>query len=62
MTVQDSPQAKQKALAQRLGRLLTGRSIAKILRADDQELVVELDDGSRLFARATKKGLDISVT
>jgi hypothetical protein len=48
-------------LAKRLEALVKGRVIERVLRADGQEVVVELTDGVRLLVRA-KEGLDISVT
>jgi hypothetical protein len=38
-----------------------GRTVARILKADDRELVVEFADGTRLFATADAR-LDVSVT
>jgi hypothetical protein len=35
--------------------------VARVLRADDRELVIEFADGTRLFVNA-KQQLDISVT
>jgi hypothetical protein len=52
---------RQDDLARRLSALIDGRTVAKILRADDRELVVEFTDGTRLFATADER-LDISVT
>jgi hypothetical protein len=48
-------------LARRLGALVEGLSIARILKADDHEIVVELSDGTRMLVR-TDGRLDISVT
>lgn len=48
-------------LARRLESLTVGLTIARVLKADDQELVVEFEDGTRLFVRA-EQALDISVT
>ncbi|MES1198753.1 MAG: hypothetical protein ABUS48_02090 [Pseudomonadota bacterium] len=63
MTVQDQKRpAKGEDLAKRLSKLVAGRSIARVLRADAQEMALELDDGSRIFARVTAEGMDISVT
>lgn len=47
--------------ARRVGALLEGLSIAQVLKADEQEMVIELSDGTRLFVRAEGR-LDISVT
>ena len=47
--------------ARRIGALIEGLSIARVLKADNHEIVVELSDGTRLFAR-TEGRLDISVT
>ena len=52
---------RQDDLARRLGALLEGRKVARILRLDDRELIVEFDDGTRLFANADAH-LDVSVT
>lgn len=49
-------------LAKRLSALVGGRTIARVLRADAQELALQLDDGSRVFVRVVVDGLDISVT
>ena len=48
-------------LARRIGALVEGLTIARILQADDREIVVELSDGTRLLVR-TDGRLDISVT
>ena len=48
-------------LARRLGGLTVGLTVAKVLRADDRELVVEFEDGTRLFVNGEQR-LDISVT
>ena len=47
--------------AAKLNRLLKGQVIKKVLRAEVEELVIELTDGARLLVRG-KGGLDISVT
>ena len=52
---------RQDDLARRLSALLAGLSVARVLRADDRELVIEFDDGTRLLVRAGEH-LDISVT
>ena len=63
MSVQDPKvAARRDDLAKRMAKLLAGRSIVAVLRADKAEMVLELDDGTRVFARSTPAGLDISVT
>lgn len=55
--------AKTKAadLARRLASLTAGLTVARVLKADDRELVIEFEDGTRLLVRAERR-LDISVT
>ncbi len=48
-------------LARRLGLLVEGLSIVRVLKADGREVVFELSDGTRLFARSDGR-LDVSVT
>jgi len=48
-------------LAKRLGALVEGLSIVRVLKADGHEVVFELSDGTRLFARSDGP-LDVSVT
>jgi len=48
-------------LARRLGALVEGLSIVRVLKADGHEIVIELSDGTRLFARSDGP-LDVSVT
>ena len=48
-------------LARRLESLTAGLAVARVLKADDRELVVEFEDGTRLLVRADQR-LDISVT
>jgi len=48
-------------LARRLASLTAGLTVARVLKADDRELVVEFEDGTRLLVRADQR-LDISVT
>jgi len=48
-------------LARRLASLTAGLTVARVLKADDRELVVEFEDGTRLLVR-TEQRLDISVT
>jgi len=48
-------------LAGRLASLTAGLTVARVLKADDRELVVEFEDGTRLLVRADQR-LDISVT
>ena len=63
MTVDDQAPPKARSdLEKRLSKLVAGRSIKRILRADDLELVIELDDGTRIFARVCGSKLDVSVT
>jgi hypothetical protein len=58
-----SQQVVEKAdLAKKLAKLVAGRTVARVLRADDKELALEFEDGTRIFVRATAKGLDLSVT
>ena len=55
--------AKTKAadLARRLASLTAGLTVARVLKADDRELVIEFEDGTRLLVRSEQR-LDISVT
>ena len=53
--------ARTDGLARRLSALTEGLTVAKVLKADDRELVVEFADGTRLLVRADER-LDISVT
>ena len=48
-------------LTRRIGALVEGLSIVRVLKADEHEIVVELADGTRLLVRTTGQ-LDISVT
>jgi hypothetical protein len=48
-------------LARRVGALVEGLAIVRVLKADDREVVIELSDGTRLICRADGR-LDISVT
>jgi hypothetical protein len=48
-------------MARRLSTLTAGLTVAKVVKADDRELVIEFADGTRLFVNA-KQQLDISVT
>ena len=48
-------------LARRVGALIEGLSIVRVLKADNHEIVVELSDGTRLFV-CTEGELEISVT
>lgn len=48
-------------LARRVGALVEGLTVARVLRADERELVLEMTDGTRLLVRAGG-GLEISVT
>ncbi|HET7607789.1 MAG TPA: hypothetical protein VFL84_03870 [Gammaproteobacteria bacterium] len=48
-------------MAARLASLAVGLAVARVLKADERELVVEFEDGSRLLVRADER-LDISVT
>jgi len=52
---------RQEDVTRRIGALVEGLSVAKILRADERELVIEFADGTRLFVRGGER-LDISVT
>jgi hypothetical protein len=53
--------AKAAELARRLESLTAGLTIARVLKADERELVVEFEDGTRLLVR-TEQRLDVSVT
>ena len=53
--------AKNPDLARRLEDLTVGLTVARILKADERELVVEFEDGTRLLVRA-EAPLDVSVT
>lgn len=48
-------------LSRRLNALTAGLTVARILKADDRELVIEFSDGTRLFVRSGDQ-LEISVT
>ena len=48
-------------LARRLSALTAGLTVAKVLKANDRELVIEFADGTRLLVKANER-LDISVT
>ena len=48
-------------LARRLESLTAGLTVARVLKADERELVVEFADGTRLSVRG-EQPLDISVT
>ena len=52
---------RQDNLLRRLGALTEGLNVSRVLKADDRELVIEFEDGTRLFVRADSQ-LDISVT
>jgi hypothetical protein len=52
---------KQGDLAKRLANLTVGLTVAKVLRLDDNELVIEFEDGTRLLARGQQR-LDVSIT
>ena len=52
---------KQADLAKRLANLTVGLTVAKVLRLDDNELVIEFEDGTRLLARGEQR-LDVSIT
>lgn len=54
-------QPRSDDLARRIGALVEGLAIVRVLKADDHEVVVELSDGTRLLVRADGQ-LDISVT
>jgi len=58
-----SKQAKPRAanLGRRLNGLTVGLTVAKVLKADDRELVIEFADGTRLFVKGDRQ-LEISVT
>lgn len=62
MSIDDQALPKARDLEKRLAKLVAGRTIARVLRADDAELVLELDDGTRIFARTSSGKLDLSVT
>jgi hypothetical protein len=48
-------------LARRLSTLTEGLTVAKVLKADEREFVLEFADGTRLMVKANDH-LDISVT
>jgi hypothetical protein len=48
---------RQDDTARRVGALIEGLSVARILRADDRELVIEFSDGTRLFVRGGAQAL-----
>ena len=49
------------SLGRRLSGLTVGLTVAKVLKADDRQLVIEFADGTRLFVKGDRQ-LDISVT
>lgn len=55
------PKPRPEDLARRLSALTAGLTVAKVLKADVRELVVEFEDGTRLLVKAHER-LDISVT
>jgi hypothetical protein len=52
---------KSTDLARRLAALTVGLTVSKVLKLDDRELVIEFQDGTRLFVRGDQR-VDISVT
>ncbi len=64
MSVDDRapPKAPKDTVETRLSKLVAGRSVKRILRADELELAIEFDDGTRIFARALNGKLELSVT
>ncbi len=52
---------KDADLARRLEGLTAGLTVARVLKADDRELVIEFEDGTRLLVRSGEP-LDVSVT
>lgn len=63
MSIDDQAPPKARGdLEKRLAQLVAGRTITRILRADDTELALELDDATRIFARVSNGKLDVSVT
>jgi hypothetical protein len=48
-------------MPRRLGSLLEGLTIGRIVRADGSDLVIDMTDGTRLVVHAAE-GLDISVS
>lgn len=55
------PRQGNEELSRRVGALVEGLTISRVLNADERELVLELADGTRLMVRADGR-LDISVT
>ena len=55
------PKPKSTDLARRLAGLTVGLTVSKVLKLDDRELVIEFQDGTRLFVRADQR-VDICVT
>ena len=55
------PKPRSEDLVRRLSALTAGLTVAKFLKADDHELVIEFADGTRLLVKADER-LDISVT
>ncbi len=56
------PKQRSQDLSRRLSALIKGQQVAKVLRADDREVVLEFTDGTRLFVDNRDGRLDISVT
>jgi hypothetical protein len=48
-------------LGRRLSGLTVGLTVAKVLKADHRQLVIEFADGTRLFVKGDQQ-LEISVT
>jgi hypothetical protein len=55
------PKGRPDDLARRIGALTEGLVLARIVKADSRELVIEFADGTRLLVRADRR-LDVSVT
>jgi hypothetical protein len=55
------PKPRPDDMARRLNALTAGLTVARVLKADDRELVIEFTDGTRLFVNA-KQQLEVSVT
>jgi hypothetical protein len=56
------PKQRSQDLSRRLSALIKGLQVAKVMRADDREVVLEFADGTRLFVDSRDGRLDISVT
>ena len=48
--------------ADKIGRLLAGKVVARAFRPTAEQVVLEFTDGSRFFANPCGEGIDASIT